>query len=275
MLKQKKIIVLFTCLLCLCSCTSDDEKALKEKLASTSSLEQKIPKKLDNSIINEYREAELDINRRYVAEINTIISEDLDNKLEDFEDNELGFIESYVHMYKTLVDSKEDLADYWNIKKSKYFTPQSTLIKLHEAYTSYNTDVQRLRSQISKSPKCKSIPKEVRFNIPDQEVSLSKMSEHSYINLVIEFGLDIAIGILILLIILILSIFGIAAKKPSGWIILIIVLIVSVSLSLWNDNRMINSIREQYEETTEIDDNELLEQLDKSTNQFYDYLSKR
>ncbi len=62
-------------------------------------------------------------------------------------------------MFKVVIEDKEEWNDYWNLKKSKYFSYISTQQKLHDCYQNYNTDIQKLRKQISKSPKCKAIPK--------------------------------------------------------------------------------------------------------------------
>ena len=272
---MQKIWIVLLCLfygLTQISCQSNEEKALRDRLSRTE-ITNKVPKYLSSAVINEYQQAELAINRKYIKEVNSIVSENFEEKLEEFEENELGFFVGYKHMFKVLANSDEELADYWNLKTSKYFSNQSTQEKLHEAYANYNSDVQQLRNQISKSPQCKSIPKEVKFNLPSQEISLGKMNQHSYLNIAIEFGTDLAVWLLIMLIVAIISMFFVWSGPPA-WVVTVITIIASIGLSMYNDNRMIDSIREQYQENIEIDNNNILEELDKSTNIFYDYIAK-
>lgn len=261
-------------LLSLFSCQSDEEKALREKIASIEfSNTQTLNKALTPALIYEYRQAELAINRRYVNETKSVISNDFEEKLEVFEDNEFGFFRSYKHMFKVLIEDKDALNDYWNLKKSKYFSNLTTHQKLHDCYENYNFDIQKLRGQISLSIRCKSIPKEVRYNIINQEVSLNGMNKHSYTNLAIEFGTDIAVWLLVMGVVTLISLV-IGCAAPPTWILTIITIIASVILSIYNDNKMIDSIRDRSETQVELEITDVLNKLDKTTNAFYDYLSK-
>lgn len=273
MIKLKYIHIL-ALLFALFSCHSNEENALREKMASTeSSKTPTLNKVLTPALINEYRQAELAINRRYINEINSVISYDFEEKLEAFEDNEFGFFRSYKHMFKVLIEDKNELNDYWNLKKSKYFSDLTTHQKLHDCYENYNFDIQKLRAQISLSTHCESIPKEIRYNIKSQEVSLNGMNQHSYINLAIEFGTDIAVWLLVMGVVAVISLV-VGCAAPPTWILTIITIIVSLILSICNDKKMINSIRHQYKTQVELNNTEILIDLDKSTNAFYDYISK-
>lgn len=277
-MKNRKINRSYFCgllilLLSLFSCQDSDEKALREKLASIESSDKQTHTALTPVLINEYRQAELAINCRYIAEAKSIVSDDFEEKLAAFNDNEFGFFRSYKHMFKVLIENEEELNDYWNLKKMKYYSDLTMHQKLHDCYENYNSDIQELRSQISQSSRCTSIPKEVRYNVKSQNISLRKMNQHSYTNLAIEFGTDIAVWLLVMGIVAIISlVFGCVA--PSAWVLTLITIIVSVILSICNDNNMINSIREQYQTQIELDNTEVLNELNKSTNAFYDYISK-
>lgn len=273
-IKINRLFLLFFCLAFLfISCRSDEEKALREKLTSISIPDNIINTTLTPVVINEYRQAELAINRRYIKEIKSIITDDFDEKVDVFEEKELGFFRSYKHMFKVLVEDKNELKDYWNLKTSKYFSDLTTLQNLHDCYLSYNNDIQKLRNQISNSPKCSCIPQEIRYNIKSQDVSLAKMSQHSYLNLAIEFGTDIAVWLLIMGIISIISLF-IGCVAPPTWVLTIITIIASIILSIWNDKHMIDSIKDQYQYQLELDNSDILKELDKYTYEFYDYISE-
>lgn len=260
-------------LLSLVSCLTDEEKALRKKISSTEYSTKQLSVTLTSALINEYRQAELDLNHSYINESKTIVFNDFDEKLKKFEEEEFGFFKSYKHMFKVLIEDEEDLNDYWNLKKSKYFTNQTMHQKLHNCYQKYYLDIQKLRGQISNSPQCKSIPEEVRYNIHNQDISLEKMNQHSYVNLAIEFGTDFAVWFLIIGIVAIVSLV-IGCAAPPTWLITVITIIISVVLSIYNDNNMINSIREQYQSQIEFDNTDVLNELNKSTNAFYDYISK-
>ena len=268
-----KIIYIIALILFFLSCQNKEKNFLREKLASIELSNKQISVALTPALIKEYRHAELAINHRYVNEVNSIISEDFAEKLEVFEDKEFGFFRSYKHMFKVLLEDEGEWTDYWNLKKSKYFSNLTTHEKLHECYKSYNSDIQKLRGQILKSSKCASIPKEVRYNIDDYDVSLSGMSQHSYANLVIEFGTDIAVWLLILGIVSVISLV-VGCAAPPTWVVTLITIIISVVLSIWNDNRMLSSIKEQYQTQITLNNADVLNELNKSTNSFYDYISK-
>lgn len=260
-------------LLSLVSCLTDEEKALRKRISSTEYSNKQRPIILTSALINEYRQAELGLNHSYITESKIIVLNDFDNKLKTFEEEEFGFFKSYKHMFKVLIEDDKDLNNYWNLKKSKYFTNQTTHQKLHDCYQKYYSDIQKLRGQISKSPQCKSIPEEVRYNIYNHDISLGKMNQHSYVNLAIEFGTDIAVWLLIMGIMAIVSLV-IGCAAPPTWLITVITIIISVVLSIYNDNNMINSIKEQYQSQIEFDNTDVLNELNKSTNEFYDYISK-
>lgn len=259
-------------LLNLISCQTDEERALRKKISSTESTNKQLPITLTSALINEYRQAELDVNYSYINETKTIVLKDFDEKLKIFEE-EFGFFRSYKHMFKVLIEDEEELNDYWELKKLKYFTNQTTYQKLHDCYKKYYLDIQKLRGQISDSPQCKSIPEEIRYNIQDQNISLVKMNQHAYVNLAIEFGTDVAVWLLIMGIVAIISLV-IGCAVPPTWLITIITIIISVILSICNDNNMINSIREQYQSQIEFDNTDFLNELNESTYAFYDYISK-
>lgn len=264
-------VVIF--LLGLASCRSEEEKALKEKISAVDSLKAEEPRVLSKAVIGEYRRAELAINRRYVREIEEVISNDFEEKLNAFSDKEFGILNSYRYMFKVLITNEEEWNDYWNLKKSKYFSTETTKLRLHELYETYIADLQELRKKISTSPKSKVVPKEVMFNLQPQEISLSGMKEYSYANLAIEFGVDIAVSLIVAGAVALISLL-VGCAKHKSWIVTVISTIVSIILAIYNDNRMISSIREQYKNEMKFDRGVILNQLDKTTDSFYEYLSK-
>lgn len=260
-------------LLGLASCRSEEEKALREKISAVDSIKVEVPRVLSKAVIGEYRRAELAINRRYVREIEEVLSNDFEEKLNAFSDKEFGIWNSYRYMFKVLIANEEEWNDYWNLKKSKYFSTETTELRLHELYETYIADLQELRKKISTSPKSKVVPKEVMFNLQPQELSLSGMKEYSYANLAIEFGVDIAVSLIVAGAVALISLLVGCAKRKS-WIVTVISIIVSFILAIYNDNRMISSIREQYKDEMKFDRSVILNQLDKATDLFYEYLSK-
>lgn len=270
-LKHPCLLLLSLCLL-LVSCKSQSERELYQKVSNTS-IDNSTQQAIASTVINEYCEAEKAINRRYVNEVTSILNHDFDKQLETFQGKELGLFNSYKHMFKVLIDNKHDLNDYWKLKKEKYFSSIKTRQELHDCYESYSHDVLCLRNQICRTSKDSFIPKEHRYDIKEQEISLEIMNLHSYNNLAIEFGVDIAIWLLSMGIVAVFSLL-IGCVAPPAWVLTLLSIVASVVLSIYNDRSVINSIRSQYQEQIALDSTDIIKELNQSTINFYECLSK-
>lgn len=267
------IVSVLTFLVTLSSCENHDEMELKEKLDSIAVAKSTTVKGVDKATIIDYVDKEKSINKKYVEGLQHLVESDFEEKVEDFEDEELGFFNSYKHMFHVIVDSDDDLQDYWSLKCTKHFSSLPTEGKMHELYLSYANDIKTLRTQVSSAKQASSnLSAQVKIDIPQEDINLSGMIGHSYTNLLIEFGIDIAVWLLGLLVVEIITLIVGTFTGGWGWIGTIISVIASIILSIYNDNKMLDSIREQHTQSVKFDYKSMLNDLDAKTISFYEAL---
>lgn len=266
-------------LLGLTSCRSEEDEALREKIAAVECAGVEVPSVLTEAVIGEYQRAELAINRRYVREINNVIANDFQEKLDDFTDKEFGYFKKWEHLIKAIVLSREEWNDYWDLKKSKYFSNETTKQKLRDCYEAYVADVLSLRERITSSSQCKAIPKEVTYNLQKQDVFLSSVKQYIYMSVAIDYGVKHLIWFLVFGVVALISFLGLIStdimkKKVRRILMWIVWPIIYCTLLVYNDSQAIKSIREQYKAEKVVDSKEVLSKLDESTGLFYEYISK-
>lgn len=271
------IILTLAFLLSFSSCENKEEMALKEKFDSLAVVKNDNAEKVSEVTIMDYVDMEKSINKKYVEDLQNLVESDFEEKVSAFEDEELGFFNSYKHMFKVLVDSEDDLQDYWGLKCAKHFSPLPTEKKMHELYLSYVKDIKNLRRQVSSSDEASSkLPTQVKVYIPQEDISLTGLIEHSYTNLFVEFGLDKAIVFLVSLVFQIIALIALpiteGGKKIIYGIGFGISMILSIILSIYNDNKMTNSIREQHTQNVMFDYTSMQNDLDAKTISYYEAL---
>lgn len=257
----------------LVACSSREVRELKHKLASGYEIEA-FSDTLSSVAIKQYIEAEKGLNKYYVSQLEDVINGSFDKQVDKFEKKELGFFKSYKYMFQTVFLSHDKNEDLWRVKASQYF---STIETQHDAYECYDNYVEMIgdfrHRFISENNPGTAVSAPV-LNIPDQSICLKGLQNHSLSNLMIEFGVDIAVWLLILALIAILGLLGIAWNKGFSVAAFILSLLISVVLSLINDNHMIKSIKAQGEKIESIDYSAILTELDENTISFYDAYSK-
>lgn len=82
------------------SCGSNEEKELQRRLAQTEIQTTDKNKVLDNATRLEYADLEKSLNKRYIKELKELLDNDFEEKLNHFEEEELGFFASYKHMWQ-------------------------------------------------------------------------------------------------------------------------------------------------------------------------------
>ena len=102
------------------SCKDKEAKGLKEKLSNPIEVPT-AKQKLSKVSIDQYRDAELAYNERYVADLKKTLDNCFEKQLDNFEDNELGFFSSYGNMLDYIFMSNEKFEDSWKVKSTKYF----------------------------------------------------------------------------------------------------------------------------------------------------------
>ena len=259
----------FTLILMLCSCGSDEGDALRAKLSETTEPTSMKSGEIDATTLMEYKEKEIVLNNKYVEDMQALLENDFEEKLEEFEDEELGFWASYKHMFMVVFESKQEIQDYWIAKKQKYFSTINTEQKMHELYLDYRKDVEMLRKHVATAVTAdRNETEAVTVNLPKEDISIAKMTENAYINLLIEFGGE---KVFVWLLVFILSIATGGAISKNGIVAIIFGILASIFTSMWNDSRVIKSLREQHQEAV-FDYSSLKHRLNTNTEAFYENL---
>lgn len=265
-----KSLAIIVFLVLVSSCANKETSYLYEDLQKEYSVPEDI-QNLSKSNIIQYQEEELGMNQYYINQVKRIIDESFDNRLNDFEDNELGFFASYKYMFQYPFLNKTKRKDHWDLKVERYFNNLDIHQELHSEYIRYSKDITNLRRQLVTDQDIKLNP-EVKVELNNQEINFDKFSDYVLTNWIVEFGLDIAAWLFILLIIAILGIFGVAWTGGYSAFATVLSVVISIIISMWNDNRLVDDIREQYKENSHIEYNEMLLELNSQTIEFYEKL---
>lgn len=266
---KKLFFVLFlcNCFFVFTSCTSDAEKVLQEKLSKPLQTPNNTLS-ISSSFAAQYRDVELSYNENFVLRLKELLDNSFDEQLNEFEDNELGFFASYGHMFNYLFLSKQKIHENWQVKSSKYFNPLDVEIKAAKLYEDYLSDIKNIRANFYKSKSNINLPQYERLNLPKQDIYLGSLQEHSRNNLVIELGVELLIWILVLGIVALISLVIAVPTRGLSIVVFVLTIIVSVILSIFNDNKLLDSLREQHT-VTPIEYTIILDKLNKNTHKFY------
>ena len=269
-MKVKQFIVFVCFIIFFVSCSNNEEDELRSKMSSIHE-NIRIRKTIRNAAtLEQYKDYEYKLNKAYVDQLRQLIDNEFDAQLEEFEDNELGLISGYRYMFKDLVNNDEEWEDLQKQLGDRYFGPQVIMQKVYELSNRHENDIKNLRLQFYKKKSGVKEPKIALLDIPKSEVYLGELRSHSGRNLVIEIGTELLgwmIGCIIAGIIT-----GSLLGDPGciGSIIsIVLVLVVSYFVTLYNDNKLLNSIKEQKKEIV-IDYSGIKDSLDKNTAHFYD-----
>ena len=213
------------------------------------------------------------MNQAYVRSLDSILNTAFDRQIETFEENELGVIAGYKHMFSWLFQSKQSWDDDMKVLSNKYFNNLDIQQEQHALYTSYVTDIKNLREQFITA---NGLPAYTQIDLPSDKITLESLSDHTRNNILIEFSTQLFewfIGFIILQIILL---FVDKIAGPFGClidiIVFIIIIVISVLMSNSNDSKLMDSLREQHMESVEFNSDNLLNTLDANTIKFYENL---
>lgn len=231
----------------------------------------------DNLTKQQYKEIELAYNQKYVDDLQDLLNNSFEKQLDTFEDGELGFWSTIGHSFGYVFLSEQTRIDKMDIKSKKYFNSIDVKQDAHELFVKYNEDVKNLRARYISKRNYEQ--KETFIDMPELEISIDN-DAHARNNLIIDIFGDIAVWIFVFLVIYFLHWIGIIATLSQvnfqGTLISIIVgvisVVVSVILSIHNDNKLLDSLREQNKTEIIQDFNSILNDLNKNTAKFYENL---
>lgn len=228
--------------------------------------------KVGDVVVAQYRELELKRNTAFVESLNELVANGFEKQLERFEDEELGFWAGYGNMFGYLFRSKEKWEDKLRLESDKYFSTLEIEQEANELYMEHVAYVKQLRERFTRTKNMEI--SEPLITLPQQDIYLGDLRSHSGTNVLIEVGTNIAEWLLRICIVWIIGLVCVVIPPPIGLIISIATTVLSIIGSIivigMNDNKLINSIREQQEVTLTGDCEEILNKLNKETIHFYE-----
>lgn len=257
-------------------CKDAKEEALRQSVKSEITAQNTKQKTLGNTLeIN--KDIEIKINEKYVDDLKKIVDNGFENQLAYFEEEELGFLATYGNMFSYIFSSRQSWEDKLRLKTDKYFSPINTEKEVNNLYADYQKDIKNLRNQfLVNNPTIGMHQKFQNLEIPSKDITLKALDNHSRNNVALEIAewvLEWLFGLFIAWVIA--TILGISV---SGCIVptisTIALFIISFFLSIYNDNQLLDKIREQNATKVHIDYTAIQNQLNTNTIKFYDENSK-
>lgn len=269
----RSVLAFFLLCVVVFSCSNSEEEKLRAKMSEETITVQKDYRKLSNTQISQYKDFELAANKEYIKELKVLIDSSFEKQLGHFEDEELGVIAGYKYMFKYIFMSEEKWTDLQIQLGDRYFNSLNTEQAALQLSLNHAQKVKDLRIKY-KGIKASTAPQMQVLNLPNSKVYLGSLINHSKNNIAIEIGttiLDYLLGLLIIWIVV--NIIGYANKGPIGCVVsfvsFIIMVVVSVYLTNYNDNSLLESLRQQKQENA-VDYNSILHNLNNNTTKFYE-----
>ena len=269
----RSVLVFFLLCVVVFSCSNSEEEKLRSKMFEETTIVQKDSRELSDTQISQYKDLELAANKEYIKELKVLIDSSFEKQLGHFEDEELGVIAGYKYMFKYIFMSEEKWTDLQIQLGDRYFNSLNTEQTALQLSLNHAQKVKDLRIKY-KGIKASTAPQMQVLNLPNSKVYLGSLINHSKNNIAIEIGTTILDYLLELLIIwIVVNIIGYANKGTIGCVVsfvsFIIMVVVSVYLTNYNDNSLLESLRQQKQENT-VDYNSILYNLNNNTAKFYE-----
>ena len=268
MMRATKVFAYCILGLMLCSCVDKEGQELKSRLSEPISAPSPTGK-LSQAAIKQYRDAELAYNQRYVDELKETLDNSFEKQLDNFDKNELGFFSSYGNMFRYIFWSKQKFEDSWKVKSSRYFNTIDVENDALSCYEDYIQDVSSIRKNFYQKKNGVALPEMAKLDLPAQDLYLGDLKDHSRNNLIIEVGVEALVWILVLLILFLLSLIIAVPTGGLSLIVTVLTIIISVWLSIANDNKLLDSLREQNSVVMQADYTSILDSLNENTYRFY------
>lgn len=255
------------------SCSNSEEEKLRAKISEEATIVQKDSRELSETQISQYKDLELAANKEYIKDLKVLIDSSFEKQLGHFEDEELGVIAGYKYMFKYIFMNEEKWTDLQIQLGDRYFNSLNTEQTALQLSLNHAQKVKDLRIKY-KGIKASTAPKMQVLNLPNSNVYLGSLINHSRNNVAIEIGttiLDYLLGLLLIWIVV--NIIGYAITGPVGCgisiVSFVIMVVVSVCLTHYNDNSLLESLRQQKQENT-VDYNSILYNMNNNTAKFYE-----
>lgn len=269
----RSVLVFFLLCVVVFSCSNSEEEKLRAKMSEETSTVQKDSRELSDTQISQYKDLELAANKEYIKDLKVLIDSSFEKQLGHFEDEELGVIAGYKYMFKYISMNEEKWTDLQIQLGDRYFNSLNTEQTALQLSLNHAQKVKDLRIKY-KGIKASTAPKMQVLNLPNSNVYLGSLINHSRNNVAIEIGttiLDYLLGLLLIWIVVNIIGYAITGSVGCGISIVsfVIMVVVSVCLTHYNDNSLLESLRQQKQENT-VDYNSILYNLNNNTAKFYE-----
>lgn len=251
-------------------CSNEKEDKLKEKFSQELEVTKQYKRgKSSRAVAQQYIEMEQNLNLRFVNQLQELVDSSSEKKLEKFEDEELGFFSNYGYMFDYIFKNEAKWQEELRLKSNKYFNNLDLEQEVAFLYKNHVDEINKLRSSFYQTKRTVNMPESISLDLPKENVDLMGMKDHTGNNMLIEFATGALVWIFILFIVIILAL-------TIGWVLPVvnliiagITIIISIILSIRNDNKVLDSLRKQQTEIT-LDYESILNDLDKNTVKFYE-----
>ncbi|MEE0889792.1 MAG: hypothetical protein U0L57_06245 [Bacteroidales bacterium] len=265
----KNFILIFS-LFVFVGCSNEKEDKLKEKFSQELEVTKQYKRgKSSRAVAQQYVEMEQNLNNKFVNDLNELIDNSFEKKLEKFEDEELGFFSNYGYMFDYIFKDEAKWQEELRLKSNKYFNNLDLEQEIALLYKNHVDEINKLRSSFYQTKRTVNMPESINLDLPKENVDLMGMKNHTGNNMLIEFATGALVWIFILFIVIILALTIGWVLPGANLIIAGITIVVSIILSIRNDNKVLDSFREQKTEIT-LDYESILNDLNKNTIKFYE-----
>lgn len=279
-MKGISLLAIFISSFFICGCTNDEAKQLQSTFNEEIKVETQYKRgKKAKVAAAQYAEMEHNLNNKFVNDLSSMIENSFEKQLEEFEDEELGFFSNIGYAWDLVFVSEKKRNEKLSLKTNKYFNTMDVEQEALSMYRNHVAEIQKLRSSFYTNKRSVKMSENIYLDLPKETIDLESMQKHTVNNMVMMFSEGILGWIIAFvlgfIIAFILTFFGIFVEqdgcivKGIGGIASVATLAGMIFLSIRNDNKVLDSLREQHTEFT-LDYETILNDLDKNTVEFYE-----
>lgn len=222
------------------ACSNEQEDKLKEKFSEEIKITPQYKKgKNAREVLQQYIEMEQSINLRFVNQLQELIDNSFEKKLERFIEEEFDYFSNLGNWWNKVTGNEIEFQDRMKLMADKYFNNLDTQQEAQELYDKYVDEIDKLRSTFYKTKGINEKQERLELNIQKDDVSISGMDKHASKFWLAETISNVDLGIF------------------------------STFIELDSEEKIIESLRQQHKETS-LDYQSILNNLDKNTVKFYE-----
>ena len=222
------------------SCSNEQENKLKEKFSEEIKVTPQYKKgKNDCAVVQQYIDMELNLNLRFVNQLQELVSSSFEKKLEKFREEQFDFFSNLGNWWDKILKNEKEKQDKLKLMADKYFNNLDTQQEVQELYSKYVDEINKLRSTFYNTKEVDEMLERLEFNIPKDDIIINGMDEHAN-----KFWIATKLGDID---------FG----------------LFSTFIELDSEEKIIESLRQQHKEIS-FDYDSILNNLNQNTVKFYE-----